>query len=244
MNTAALVRLWTLALKQSVRLGVISGDTPAIIPETDDVRLSFGDGTRSWDVRTYGGSVLDYMEWDASASKMTYAGAAILDVPAGQLQLGSTAIDATAAELNRACDVSARIVNTTATQLAVTVTQHEGKIIKISSTSPIAVTLPAASGSGAKFEMVVNVVATGTPHTITCNGTDVYAGSTMIAQTDTAQVNGFIATATDNTISLNGTTKGGLVGDKIQLVDIAANKWALRIEGAASGTVATPLSHV
>lgn len=152
-------------------------------------------------------------------------------------------ITATAAEINAAADVSARVVNTTATTLAVTAASHSGKIVKVSSTAPIAVTLPASTGGGDIYTFVLGVAATATPHTIkVANTTDKLAGVSLIAQTDTAQVNGFLTTATDDTITLDGTTKGGLVGDEIVIKDIAAGTFSVRIAGGASGTVATPFS--
>jgi hypothetical protein len=237
-------RGWMLKMVEAL----VSGDkahlntTGKLIPIVDDTRLELGDGTTSFDLKVFGNTTSDYMLWDASAGSMTLAGAAVLDVPAGQFQIGSTAVLATAAELNRANDVSTRLVNTTATTLAVTVTEHEGKLVTISSAAPLAVTLPAATGTGAIFRFLIRVAATGTAHTI--GSTSVMSGVSIIAQTDTAQVNGFLTTATDNTISLNGSTKGGLVGDYIECIDVAANKYQVLVRGGATGTVVTPFSAV
>lgn len=158
-----------------------------------------------------------------------------------------TNITATEAEINRACDVSGRVVavGASATAYAITATVNGGRVLLVNSTVPCAITLPAASGSFEKYEIRLSVAATATPHTISVSTTTgAFAGVSVIAQSDTAQVWGFQTTATDNTISLNGTTKGGLVGDKIELIDIAASKWQVTIVGGASGTVATPFSHV
>lgn len=161
----------------------------------------------------------------------------------GQPYIAGTQIASTAAEIDAACDVSTRLVNTTATTLSITAAAHAGRIVKISSAAPIAITLPAATGTGDVYEFIVAVVATATAHTIkVANTTDALAGVSIIAQTDTGQVHGFLTTATDDTISLNGTTKGGLVGDRIRLVDIASAKFHVLVTGGASGTVATPFS--
>jgi hypothetical protein len=151
---------------------------------------------------------------------------------------------ATAAEINKACDVSTRIVNTTATTLAVTAASHGGRVVTVSSAAPIAITLPAATGSGEMYTFVIAVAATATAHTIkvAAASTDIVQGVSIIAQTDTAQVGGFLATATDDTITLNGTTKAGKAGDKITLIDVSANTWQVTILGGASGTVVTPFS--
>lgn len=181
--------------------------------------------------------------WKAISSldaDMTLAGAVNFT---GTLLIGGVTVNATAAEINKATDVSARIVNTTATTLSVTATQHGGRVVTINSAAPIAITMPAASGSGEIYTFIIGTVATATAHTLkVANTSDKMQGVSIIAQTDTAQVNGFITTATDDTITLNGTTQGGLVGDRIILVDITTNVFAVKIEGGASGTVVTPFS--
>lgn len=150
---------------------------------------------------------------------------------------------ATAAEIDAVADVSTRLVNTTATTLTITQALHAGKIVKISSTSPIAITLPAASGSGDIYKFVVDVAATATAHTIkVANASDVMAGAAIVAQADATQVGGFLTAATDDTISLNGTTKGGLVGQRVEIIDVASNRFHVLLLGGATGTVATPFS--
>lgn len=150
---------------------------------------------------------------------------------------------ATAAELNKAADVSTRIVNTTATTLAVTAADHGGKIVTVNSAAPIAITLPAASGSGEKFTFVVGTDATATAHTIkVANTADAMTGVSVLATTATGEVTGFATTATDDTISLNGTTKGGCKGDRIEITDIATAVFEVKIFGRATGTVVTPFS--
>ena len=59
------------------------------------------------------------------------------------------------------------------------------------------------------------------------------AGDTIVA---------FETAAASDTITMNGTTTGGLVGDRILLKDIAAGFWQVQVIGAATGTEATPFS--
>lgn len=181
--------------------------------------------------------------FDVLPSQTEFAVLDGLTATQSELNTSVAGLLATAAEINAEADVSTRIVNTTATQLAVTAALHSGRIVKVSSTSPIAITLPASTGGGDIYTFIMNVVATATAHTIkVANTTDILAGVSIIAQTDTAQVNGFLTTATDDTISLNGTTKGGIVGDKIQIIDITSGKFQVTVLGGASGTVVTPFS--
>ena len=47
-----------------------------IVPAADDAVIKFGNGTLSTDVWLYGNTASDYVEWDASASALTFQGAA------------------------------------------------------------------------------------------------------------------------------------------------------------------------
>ena len=52
----------------------------------------------------------------------------------------------------------------------------------------------------------------------------------------------FETAADSDTITLNGTTTGGLVGADVELIDIAADTWFVNVRTAATGTEATPFS--
>lgn len=147
----------------------------------------------------------------------------------------------TAAELNRAADVSTRIVNVTAATLAVTEAAHDSKVVTLNRAGGIAVTLPAATGSGAKLHFVLGTTYT-TAGTIKVTGNDTLVGSALIAQdaADTAVM--FEASGTDDTVTLNGTTTGGIKGDSVELIDIATDLWFVRMVASATGTEATPFS--
>jgi hypothetical protein len=52
----------------------------------------------------------------------------------------------------------------------------------------------------------------------------------------------FETAATSDTITLNGTTTGGIKGDRVEIEDIATNLYYVRVVGSATGTEATPFS--
>ena len=159
------------------------------------------------------------------------------------LSINGTEVTATAAELNRAADVSTRIVATTVTELSVTAVAHGSKVVLVNSTGALAVTMPAATGSGEKFTFVIGVDATATAHTIVvANTADAFTGVSVLATTATGEVTGFATTATDDTITLNGTTQGGAKGDRIEIIDVATAIFQVSIVGRATGSVATPFS--
>jgi len=74
-----------------------------------DGTVTVGQNDTGYDVIFYGNTASANATWDASADDLIFNGAAGLVVPDGQLSLGSTAIGATAAEINAACDASARV---------------------------------------------------------------------------------------------------------------------------------------
>ena len=144
--------------------------------------------------------------------------------------VGGTAIAATAAEIDRVADVSARIVDVTASTLAVAAASHEGKTVTLTRAAGITVTLPAATGSGARYRFVLGAAVTSNSTIIKVTGDDVMYGNVLTNSTgDTPDLAQPWPTAADSdTITLNGTTTGGAaIGDFVELEDIAADKWAV-----------------
>jgi hypothetical protein len=141
-------------------------------------------------------------------------------------------------------DIAAQApVDTTATSLTITKAAHAGKTVTISSAAPIAITLPQATGSGAKYKFVVAVAATATGHTIkVANATDVMMGYAFCVTTSTDNAEGFKTSATSDTITLNGTTLGGVVGDIVEIEDVVSGKFSVKLFTAPTGTEATPFS--
>lgn len=163
--------------------------------------------------------------------------------PLSALGGSSDTLDATAAELNAAADVSTRIVTTTAATIAVTATAHSGRIMVLNSTHTQTVTLPASSGGGDIYRFQVGTKGTDGSKVIkVANATDILQGFSHIVQTDVTQVAGFGTTATDDTATFNNTTQGGFVGDDIEIRDIKSGTFSVRVLGRASGTVITPFS--
>ncbi len=156
----------------------------------------------------------------------------------------ATASGATPTELTRAADVSARLVSAGST-LAVTEASHDGKTILLNSLTGSVATLPAATGSGAKFLFKVSVLATSNSHIVkVANSSDIIQGVISIVDTDTAgTITGFASGASDDTITLNRTTTGSVMrGEWLELQDCATNVWLVR--GMLSNTAAgaTPFS--
>lgn len=165
------------------------------------------------------------------------------------LSLGTSgsevALAATATEINRACDTSARIVAVSSAQsLSITEAAHDRKIIKLAAaTGAVDITLPAATGSGMEVDFIVTTTKTSNSYDImTSAAAQVMAGAMVTIKDSTDQVNGFETGATSSKISLNGSTKGGIKGDRIKLVDVGTALWQVNGILIGTGTEATPFS--
>jgi hypothetical protein len=164
-----------------------------------------------------------------------------------EADLGS--ILATAAEINRAADVSTRLVTITATG-AITETVNEGKVnllAEVGGDAIVTLTMPAALGTGARYEFYVGVVNTST-YVIQKASSDVFSGKAQIWDADAstgALVFDAAGSSSSDVITLNATTTGGArIGDYVKLVDLKSGVWGVEILGhcAAGSNPATPFS--
>lgn len=152
----------------------------------------------------------------------------------------------TITEIDRVCDVSARLVGAGGT-LSATVAGHDGKTILLDTAAGSVVTLPAAAGTGAIMKFLVSVTATSNSHIIKVNdATDLIHGFISVLDLDAASDTSYKANGTTfDTITMNRTTTGGVIGDYVELQDIAANTWVVtrgRLTCVAGSNPATPFS--
>lgn len=133
-------------------------------------------------------------------------------------------------------------ISITASTFAPLASQHTGAVLLLNRAAGVTVTLPAATGSGAKFFFVVGTTVTSNSDKIQVTGDDVMTGTAIFAA-DAGDTAVMFETASDSdTITLNGSTTGGIKGDSIEVIDIAADTWWVRVIGSATGTEATPFS--
>ena len=134
-------------------------------------------------------------------------------------------------------------VSITGATLTCTKEGHAGRTTVISAVAGCAVTLPAATGTGSVYRFIIGSTITSNSTTIkVANTTDVMTGRAFVVSDNTAAVLGFATAAASDTITLNGTTLGGLAGDHIEIIDAIAGTFAVRVFTAATGTEATPFS--
>lgn len=117
---------------------------------------------------------------------------------------------------------------------------YNGQVIPLNRAAGITVTLPAATGSQAVYRFVVSTAVTSNNHIIkVANATDVMAGTAGVSGS-TGSV--FSTLPASDTITMNGSTTGGLAGSYVEVIDIAAGDWIVTAALVGSGTPATPFS--
>ena len=145
---------------------------------------------------------------------------------------------------------------TAATDL--TVAAHAGRILSMDPVgTPTAITLPSIVGGtdsatagpgrdpnnpstiGTTFELLFIDDFTGT---ISTDGTDKFVGAVYIGKSD-ATGKTFISGSSNDVITLNGSTKGGVAGTIIRCTAIASAKYAVEGLVIGSGTIVTPFAE-
>lgn len=129
---------------------------------------------------------------------------------------------------------------------SITEVLHEGKICVITgSGAAYTYTLPEATGSGAIYRFIMAEVNTSntifkTADTTNCS----YYGSVNILDLDAAAQAAYAPGATDDLMTLNGTTTGGAIGDYIEFIDMATDKWMVlgQLQCPTGSNPATPFS--
>lgn len=136
---------------------------------------------------------------------------------------------------------SLKPIDVTAATLSLEYDRHNNTMVTINRATGCVVTLPASTGSGACFKLFVGTTITSLSLTIqVANASDIIQGSLGVT-TDAAGVVIPTAAATD-TITMNGSTTGGVKGSFVELVDVAENVWAVSGSLVSTGVEATPFS--
>jgi len=157
--------------------------------------------------------------------------------------IGGTELVATAAELNAVASASTRLVPVTAATLAVTVADHDQKVIVLGRAAGVTVTLPAAVGSGAVFRFTTGTTVTSNNNIIkVADATDVMSGSVYVTDQAAGTGTEFATVAASDTITMNGTTSGGIAGGILTLIDVGTNLYAVHGNIIGTGVEITPFS--
>jgi hypothetical protein len=147
----------------------------------------------------------------------------------------------TAAKLdNNASSKAPLVLNTAAITLN---SSFAGIPLVFTRAAGVVVTLPAATGTGDIYKFYVNTTVTSNSYKIqVANATDIISGLALADDGDGEPANGWPTTSTTDTITMDGSTQGGIKGDSIEIIDIASGQFCVRAFLTNSGTEATPFS--
>ena len=150
--------------------------------------------------------------------------------------------------------VTKGLVSITATD-AITATEHAGRTLVLNAadagSTAVTLTLPIATGTGNEYSFIIGTVNAMTAgYKIQAGDADDTIDGWIIAKNDVANhasnnsINLWKPAAADDTITLDGTTTGGVsIGDHLCLTDIGTNQWVIKGWVEQSGTEATPFSE-
>jgi hypothetical protein len=120
---------------------------------------------------------------------------------------------------------------------------HIGALLVVSAAAGLTLTLPAASGTGRTFDILVGTTVTSNSVIVqVASASDTMTGVCVNAADAGDAALAFETAATTDTITMNGTTTGGVKGDRIELIDAESGLWSVRVVGSATGLEATPFS--
>lgn len=106
-----------------------------------------------------------------------------------------------------------------------------------------ALTLPASIGSGDVYIVRVGVTITSVGLKVqVANATDIMQGQAFGVDGDGEPGNAWATSSTSDTLNMDGSTQGGVLGDRVVLVDYKAGFWGVQMWITQSGTEATPFS--
>ena len=132
-------------------------------------------------------------------------------------------------------------VSVTSATVSITDDAYAGQRTLLNRAAGITATLPAATGSGARYEFILMADASGDQIIQVASASDTMMGVAYLGN-DSAGASVFYTADTSDTITLNGTTTGGLKGARIQVDDVASGVFAVMVFSEASGVEATPFS--
>ena len=143
---------------------------------------------------------------------------------------------------------------------SLTVATHAGRIVHNDAAGAVTYTLPAvnatadsgvsgpgpdlnnANNVGATFTIINSITKTGDLVVQVANSTDVMSGGAFYIDDTTDNVVGFETVAASDTITLDGSTTGGITYAKIVCTVLASGTWSVSVHTGCTGTPATCFS--
>lgn len=191
------------------------------------------------------GVSIDMSTLTASAAELNYNDIASLGTGAASK---SVVLDATGNYAFPASHTFRRPPVALTATASITALLHSNRpLIITGSGTAAAFTLPAATGTGDKYSFIMGQANTSGTTFVTNAPASVsmYGKASLLDVDGTTESGYFTVTAGgSDTVTFNGTTTGGQIGDFVDLVDIAADKWMVFVQGRvpAGSNPANPFS--
>ena len=135
---------------------------------------------------------------------------------------------------------SASIVNTTVL-LTLNERDHAGRTVTANNTTGFAITLPEATGTGNVYTVFYGTTVSSGNHTIVApSAATSFVGGVGLS-TDIAGVT-ILANVADDTITMNGSTSGGVKGSWVRFTDVYSGLFMLEGFLCSTGAEADPFS--
>ena len=144
--------------------------------------------------------------------------------------------------------------------VALTVATHAGRIVHNDTAGAVTYTLPAVNATadsgisgpgpsldnlsnvGATFTIINSITKTGSLIVQVANSTDVMSGGAFFIDDSSDNVVGFETVAASDTITLNGSTTGGVTYAKIICTVLGTGLWSVSVHTGCTGSPATCFS--
>jgi hypothetical protein len=144
--------------------------------------------------------------------------------------------------------------------VALTVATHAGRIVHNDAAGAVTYTLPAVNATadsgvagpgpsldnlsnvGATFTIINSITKTGDLIVQVANSTDVMSGGAFYIDDSSDNVVGFETVAASDTITLNGSTTGGVTYAKIVCTVLGTGLWSVSVHTGCTGSPATCFS--
>ena len=135
------------------------------------------------------------------------------------------------------------IIDATSATLGLTA-KDTNKLILLDRAAGVTVSLPAAE-IGLRFRFLVNSDVTSNGYIInTQNTSDLFTGGVMITDSTTPEAPDMFKPdlSNDDSMTMDGSTTGGLIGTAFEIICTSANRWYVTGVLDGAGTLATPFS--
>lgn len=116
-----------------------------------------------------------------------------------------------------------------------------GSTLLFDTAAGITYTLPAAT-PGLTYTFVVTTTVTSSSHKIITSAGTVLLQGLVVSATIAASIFESVIASSNISVTMNGTTTGGLVGTQMELKCLTATLWQVMGTNFTSGTTATPFS--